>query len=407
MSMKRMKAIDHWLGLPLCAALGAAVKLAARIAPRRRDIPARPRRILVMKFFGLGSLVLAGPMLRAIRRRYPDSKLIFLTFDATAAIVRRMGVCDEVRQIRTNGLLPFATDVLRHLARFAQERVDLCVDLEFFSKFSTLMSVFSAAPVRVAFYLNTFWRSSLVTHPVYYNYYRHISEAYNDAARALDAPVTDPQPLRLEIDASLTDRCREKLRAAGWNGADRLVAVNVNAGELSFERRWPLERFAALVSALCARPGVQPVLTGAPHEAPYVAQLVDRLPPDARARVLNLAGKLGFDEFIASMDLYDFLITGDSGPLHLAYAQGLDTISLWGVTRPSFYGPIVGNHSTFYDQLPCSPCLNMFTSEVGQWCDHRADCMRRIETASVLETVDAYLATARGQRAAVTVRQGW
>jgi ADP-heptose:LPS heptosyltransferase len=120
-----------------------------------------------------------------------------------------------------------------------------------------------------------------------------------------------------------------------------------------------------------------------------------------------MAGKLSFEEFMASMDLYDFFLTNDSGPVHLAYAQGVDTISLWGVGRPSFYGPQVGNHSTFYRHLPCSPCLYMFTSEVGQWCDHRGDCMQAIGVDEVWATVKAYIDHVRAERANVTVTQGW
>jgi ADP-heptose:LPS heptosyltransferase len=55
------------------------------------------------------------------------------------------------------------------------------------------------------------------------------------------------------------------------------------------------------------------------------------------------------------MDLFDFFLTNDSGPVHIAYAQGVDTISLWGVGRPSFYGPLTGNHSTLYRAVAVQP----------------------------------------------------
>ncbi|MFI5365537.1 MAG: glycosyltransferase family 9 protein [Candidatus Binatia bacterium] len=402
-----MKAIDHWVGLPLCACLGALTLLRRSLRPGRRSIPEQPRRIVVMKFFGLGSVVLASPMLRAIRQRYPNTTLTFLTFGSTAGLVERFGICDEIWSLRTDGLVAFATDVARQALRFSRHPVDICVDLEFFSKFSTLMGLLSRAPVRVAFQLNSFWRYSLVTHPVYYNYYRHVSDVYGDAAAAIAAPVTDKRPCRIAVEPDAVERCRERLRVAGWNGTDRLIGVNVNAGELSLERRWPGERFAAVLERLSASDGVQAVLTGAPDEADYVGGVVNLLSESAKQRIINVAGKLSFAEFIASMDLYDFFLTNDSGPVHLAYAQGVDTISLWGVGRPSFYGPLVGNHSTFYQHLPCSPCLYMFTSEVGQWCNHRADCMQAIGVDEVWNIVKAYIDTPRADRAKVRVAQGW
>lgn len=405
--MDRMKAIDHWVGLPLCAILGVCIRLLGAFVRRPRRTPEHPRRITVMKFFGLGSIVQAGPMLRAIRKRYPSTTLTFLTFASTAGVVEHMGICDEVWRVRTDNLLLFGVDVLRQILRFWKQRTDVCIDLEFFSKFSTLMNVLSGAPVRIAFQLNDFWRYSLITHPVYYNYYRHITDVYDDVAEAIGAHVEDIRPCRIAVEPTALERCRERLRGAGWNGSDRLVGVNVNAGELSLERRWPAERFAALLQRLAAIPSVRAVLTGAPDETEYVAAVIALVDAPAARRLINMAGQLSFDEFIASMDLYDFFLTNDSGPLHLAYAQGVDTISLWGVGRPSFYGPLVGNHSTFYRYFPCSPCLYMFTSQVGQWCDHRADCMHAIEVDDVWTTVKAYLDCPKTERQRIVERQGW
>lgn len=158
---------------------------------------------------------------------------------------------------------------------------------------------------------------------------------------------------------------------------------------------------------LAACDGVRAVLTGAPDEIEYVAGVTALLSVPARRRVINIAGKLSFEEFVASMDLYDFFVTNDSGPVHIAYAQGVDTISLWGVGRPSFYGPLIGNHSIFYQYLPCSPCLYMFTTETGQWCNHRGDCMLATEVDEVWNTVKSYLDHPTETRAAFRVRQGW
>jgi ADP-heptose:LPS heptosyltransferase len=399
MPMDRMKAIDKWLGLPLCVCLGVLVRLLAKVSTPTREIPANPRRILVMKFFGMGSVIQASPMLRAIRQHYPQSALIFLTFDRTAGAVERMGVCTAVWQIRTDGLLRFGWDVLCLVGRFAHERMDVCIDLEVFSRFSTLMSVLTRAPVRVAFHLNNFWRYSLVTHPVYYNYYRHISDTCNDAAGAIGAVVTDTRPCRLTVDAGAVRRCRERLRDAGWNARERLVGFNINAGELSVERRWPRERFAVLIERLVADAeaphGLRVVLTGAPDEAEYVNGLVGALSQAAQQSVINMAGQLSFDEFVASVDLYDLFVTNDSGPLHVAYAQGVPTVSLWGPGRPDFYGPLGAPHRTIYRPLPCSPCLYLFTSQVGQWCNHRADCMWAIEVDDVWAAMQAYLQSPR------------
>lgn len=407
MSIDRMKLIDLWVGLPLCAILGTVSLLARRWRGQPQYLPPSPRRILVMKFFGLGSVIQAGPMLRAIRKRYPDSRFTFLTFPETAGLVRRMGVCDDIRTIRTGGLFAFVGDLLRQVLNFWADPVDMCIDLEFFSKFSTLVSLLSWSGTRVAFHLNNYWRWSVVTHPIYYNYYRHVSDVYADAAEAIGAPVTDRSPIALAIPDEARTAALEQLRGCGWDGRSRLIGINVNAGELSYERRWPVERFVVVIENLCLRDDVQPVLTGAANEVDYVRQVVERLSDEARRRLVNSAGKLSFDEFVAVMKEFDFLLTNDSGPLHIAYAQGTPSISLWGVGRPSFYGPRDETSSTLYGSLPCSPCLYMFTSEVGQWCKNRGDCMQRITVEDVWSVVERYLATAPDSRSAIRILQGW
>jgi ADP-heptose:LPS heptosyltransferase len=405
LSVHRMRLIDHWVGLPLCVLLGVVRRLRVKLLRLQpHPVPERPRRILVLKFFGLGSIIMASPLLRAVRERYPDSPVIFLTFGGAAALVDRFGLCQEVHALRTDGLRSFAADVIREVLWLRRHAVDICIDLEFFSKFSTLMSVLSWAPVRVAFQLNDFWRASLVTHPVYYNYYRHVTEVYADASAAVGAVVQDRRPVRLPVDPSVVARCRERLRAAGWNGVDRLIGVNVNAGDLSLERRWPAAHFAALIERLARVDGVGVVLTGSREEAEYVESVRASLSEPTRSRVFAVAGRFDFQEFVASMDLYEFFVTNDSGPLHVAAAQGVDTISVWGATKPGFYGPqaAVGTHRMLYRNFPCSPCVNMFTTQAGQWCGHRADCMHAITVDDVWEAVEGLL----GRRREAGVAEG-
>lgn len=134
---------------------------------------------------------------------------------------------------------------------------------------------------------------------------------------------------------------------------------------------------------------------------------IEQLSPAARQRVIDTAGPWSFDELVAGVALFDFRLTNDSGPLHIACARGIDSIDLWGVGRPSFYGPRQGNNSTFYRQLPCSSCLYTFTSEVGQWCAHRADCMQAISVEEVWRAVEKYLDTPSAERTSVRVLEGW
>jgi len=387
-----MRWIDHWVGLPLCFTFGLLATLARRVLPRRERTIGGGHTLAVFKFFGLGSIIQATPLLRAIRGRYPESRLAFVTFDAHEALVRRLDVCTDLRVIRTGSPLLFVTDVVRCVLWLRRARTEAVVDLEFFSKFSTLLSFLSGARVRVGFHLNDFWRHSLVTHPIYFNYFRHIADVYADAARRLDVEIEDPRLVRYDPGEAARESARELLLNHGWAPERRLLGVNVNAGDLCHERRWPMERFADVVSRLLEEhDDLYVVLTGSPAEHAYVSSLLDHLPDESRSRVIVAAGQWSLDELVAGLNLLDVFMTNDSGPMHLAAAEGVPLVSLWGPSRPGLYAPKGADNRVIYADYPCSPCMLMFTTFEGMWCEHEGWCMQTIEADDVLEAVSTTL----------------
>lgn len=390
MRLGGMRWVDHWVGLPLCFLFGLLAEAARRIRPRRREVTGT-RPLAVFKFFGLGSILEATPLLRAVRARHAQAPLVFVTFEETGALVRRLGLCSEVLVLRTGSPLTFVGDCLRAILHLRRIGVEAVVDLEFYSKFSTLLSFLSGAHVRIGYHLNEFWRRSLVTHPIYYNPFRHISDVFGEAALQLGVALEDHRISRLEVPPEARRAAEEGLRAAGWRGGP-LLGVNVNAGELCRERRWPLDRFAAVLEGLFRnRPALWAVLTGAPSERVYTASLAERLPPDLRQRVFVAAGAWSLDAFIAGLSLMDGFLTNDSGPMHIAASVGAPMVTLWGPARPGFIAPQVENLRVLYANYRCSPCVNMFTSFEGMWCRHEGWCMLEIPVQDVLKAVNEML----------------
>jgi len=399
MRMRAMKWVDHWIGLPLCFVLGAMASVARAILPRRKRVVSDTGMLVVMKFFGLGSILEAAPLLRAIRRRYPQGRVAFLTFASNETLLRRLGVCTDLRLVRTGSPVQFACDVLGNLIWLRRHRTEAVVDLEFFSKFSTLVSFLTGARVRVGYHLNDFWRYSLLTHPIYFNYYRRLGDVYEQAGRQLDVQIADHRLDRIEPPPDARRHVVEALRESGWAPGRRLLGVNVNASDLSRERRWPIDRFGAVITELLERHSdLHVVLTGSPAEQPYTISLLAYVPEPLRERLFVGAGLWSLDEFLAALLLFDGFITNDSGPLHLAAAQGTPMVSLWGPTRPGFFAPRVDSNRILYADYHCSPCVNMFTTFEGMWCNHQAWCMDQIETAQVTEAVEAMLADASHTR---------
>lgn len=361
-----MRWVDHWVGLPLCFLLALASAPIRWLRPRRRRTVTGTGTIVVLKFFGLGSIMQASPLLRAIRGRYPQVRLAFVTFEPNRSLLTRLGICDEVRVIRTKSPVAFVKDTCGLILWFRRARVEAVLDLEFFSKFSTLLTFLTGSAVRVGFHLNDFWRYRLITHPVYLNYYRHISDAFRQIGRHLDVEIEDPRLARPAQDPAARSSAEALLRQGGWQPGLPLLGLNVNAGDMAHERRWPIDRFAEVARTLLERHGdLRIVLTGGPDERPYVASLVEQIPEGLRPRVMIAAGQWSLDEFLAALPLMTGFLTNDSGPAHLAAAMDVPMVSLWGPARPGFIAAHSPRHRILYADYPCSPCLLMFTTFEG------------------------------------------
>ncbi|MEO5878817.1 MAG: glycosyltransferase family 9 protein, partial [Candidatus Eisenbacteria bacterium] len=237
----------------------------------------------------------------------------------------------------------------------------------------------------------------LLTHPVYLNYYRHISDIFAQAGTPLDVPVEDLSLSRIPLDPASLARADAFLAERQWGPPVRVIGVNVNAGELSLERRWPTANFAEVVESLVTRHAdVRVLLTGSPDELAYIRTVFDALSESARRSVAITAGVWSLDDFIAGLSRMTCFVTNDSGPMHLAAAQGVPLVSLWGPARPDFYAPRVGNHEVIYENFACSPCLfYMFTTFEGMWCHHEGWCMQAIQPQRVLAAAEKLLAGGR------------
>ncbi|HTY38967.1 MAG TPA: hypothetical protein VMH23_17750, partial [Bacteroidota bacterium] len=137
MTISFMRVVDRFAGIPLCWAAG----LARAVLPKRK--PPSLETILVIKFFGLGSILLASPALREIRRSSPNVTIIFLTFAQNAELLNELHLVDELWTIDPKSVFTFVATTFRTLSNITRTTIDAVLDLEFFAKLSTLLGAFA------------------------------------------------------------------------------------------------------------------------------------------------------------------------------------------------------------------------------------------------------------------------
>jgi ADP-heptose:LPS heptosyltransferase len=367
LSLKRT--LDYHLGRPLLATLNVSARVLGSVLRRshRRD-PVRT--ILVAKFQGIGSLVSAKPAIAALRRSHPGAHIIFFGTPAVEQLARLMPEFDEILILDDRSLMAAVRSTIGALSRLWREPVDWAFDLEVYSRLSSVLITLSLARNRTGFVIEQLRSRKVHTHLVYFNRYRHLGEAY---AR-LFGQVLPPDE---SIDVSAYGEWRCELGRLPQLESPYIL-INVHAGDLALERRWPLEHFRELTNRLLElRPDASAVFIGhGANEVDYVRQIAQG------DKVIDLSGKLTLSETIRAIAGADLVVTNDSAPLHFALSMGVNVVGLFGPTlAASYLPPNQRGVEAAQISIYCSPCVHHWEPAP---CLGDNQCMKRLSPEMVL-----------------------
>jgi ADP-heptose:LPS heptosyltransferase len=260
------------------------------------------------------------------------------------------------------------------MVRLIRLRADVYIDLEIYSNFSTLVTLFSLARNRIGFYLrSSSFRMGIYTHMMYFNPGMAISEVYLQIAR-LFGPVKEPVGL-YPLHNSVGDEARAIVPAGDY------LVINPNASDLRLERRWAAKNFTGFIERCLLRfPDKKIVLVGSASERDYTQEVVASISSE---QVLNLAGRTTMDKLIMLIRHAQLMITNDTGPMHIAFACGTPTVCLFGPCAPEQYAWL-GDATVLYKRVYCSPCVHEFSVPP---CGGNNTCMQLISVDEVMDVV--------------------
>src|SRR6185295_2303855 len=174
MDVELMRRLDRLLGDAACSVLATAHRI------RKPFTAVRPiRKIAVMKFFGMGSIIVASRSLAALRDSYPGAEIHFVTFRSNQAILDILAMTDHDHFVDPSTPQAFLKTTLEVAAALRRARCDLVLDLEFFAKFPLVLASLAGIPKKAGFYLTSeTWRSELLDYAGQYNQYFHTSDIF-------------------------------------------------------------------------------------------------------------------------------------------------------------------------------------------------------------------------------------
>jgi lipopolysaccharide heptosyltransferase II len=205
------------------------------------------------------------------------------------------------------------------------------------------------------------------------------------AAGGIVAPG-DERP-QLTVDPAARERMAGVIAQARAATGAQGPLVTLHAGARNGQaKRWPTRHCAALADHLRDDLDALVILTGAPNET----SLADEVTRQQRRPAVNLCGQTTTRELAALLALSDVVVSGDSGPMHIACAVGAPVVVLHGPTDPHQSGPTDPDAIILRRDLWCSPCYD--PSATADCRFGNPVCMKEIAPSMVFAAVRRQLA---------------
>lgn len=370
-----IKFIDRCIGNVLCSALSVFNK-----APKETEY----RKILVVQLWGIGETILMLPALNALRKKFPDSQIDVL------ATIRNRDVFfnnKNINKVYIAKLNPFS--ILKFIIKNFK-KYDLVIDMEEYLNVSAIMSFFAGRNI-VGYSHGP--RSKLYDYRVDYNDKQHAVQTFLDLVRAIGLKHDNDKLPKLDYSKTDANKVKAFLKNNKVKNNDLLVCVAPGTAESAKSRMWPYERYADLCDEIITRHNAKIVFTGTPNEADLVKSIQNRM--EHKDKTINAAGDINLNQLFYLMTRCKLFIGNDSGPMHIAAAQGIKTLGLFGPNLPLRFGPYGKGNIGLYKGNNCefSPCINVHKGQVPDCLYPKSSndyqkCMKNISVDDALKEVE-------------------
>ena len=345
-------------------------------------------RFLIVRLGALGDIVHAIPVAAALRRAYPTARIDWLVSARHRAILDLVPVIDRRLVINDRGDASGGTSLVSALRELRRARYDVALDLQGLIK-SAVLARGSGAPRVIGF--SAAYARERMARLFYTEAYdpgrgglfdaretRHVVAINLGMLGTLGLDVTAPE---FPIDPVHSDAASVVSRQTGGRYA------LLNPGAAWPNKRWPPERLAAVAAALHARHGLMSAVLWGPGEEPLAQAVV----AGAGEGAAVASPKTTIADLVALARGAALMVSGDTGPAHIAAAVGTPLVGIYGPTRPSRNGPFSPDDVTVSRDAVCQ-------------CHHRRRCTRErmclldVEVDEVVDAVERRLSSgvARG-----------
>jgi ADP-heptose:LPS heptosyltransferase len=311
---------------------------------------ARVGRILVITLSNIGDIILTTPVIRALSKEFPYSRIDVMVgpngkdiFNKDPRIFKLI-IYDKHGSIAEKRRLQLKLKKLKY---------DLVVDLR------NTVFPFLVAPRYRTSPIQSFPKD--ITHKKQRHLYRLVPFGIGDRAEKSYIHIT-------EEDQAYADGLLKINAVSG-------PIVIVSPGSKSHLKRWTVEGFAEACDGLAGECAAGIVFVGAGRDD---KEIILSVAGKMKRKFHNFVDKTNIRQLAGLLKRSDLLITNDSAPMHLGCAVGTKVLAIFGPTDPKKYGPTGEFDAVINKKLSCSPC------EIAS-CKYGHECMKLVSADEVLD----------------------
>ncbi len=332
------------------------------------------KNILIIRLSAIGDVVFCSPLIKALRRSYPDANISWLVEPAAAPLLKNNPDIDELiiwpkaewKQLwkqRKYLTLLRALGLLRK--RLKAKNFDMAIDLQGLLK-SGIWALWSGAPERIG--LGSKEGSARFMSRVISRQGDdpRIGSEYYHLAREMKLDVAD-----FAMDIALSDEDVAYAAEFRHNGEYAVICPFTTRPQ----KHWLASRWPELVQQIMRQQGLPVIMLGGPGDVTAAAHIHNE-----NSKIINLVGKSSLTQTAAIIKQSSLLVGVDTGLTHMGIAFNVPTLALFGSTCP-YSDTTHENARVLYHKMDCSPCRR------NPSCDGDFTCMKKITTEEIMQNV--------------------
>ncbi|MFO7870645.1 MAG: glycosyltransferase family 9 protein [Kiritimatiellia bacterium] len=349
-----------------------AVTLPRKLTPPAPFKPEELESVLFVRLDRIGDMVLTTPMFQAVKNAFPDCTLQVLCAGYGAAVIENNPCIDRILA------LPDDRKSRREMLRTLRgQKPDLVIDPSLdVNPASALLSRRLSPKYSIGFAVaGKETLHSLPCPAAREN--KHLTEHHEDLLQRLGCSARGTLP-RIYLTDDEKTAAQALIEKHGLKPKDTIVALHPGGHYAS--QRWFPDRFAAVADALIESPGVHILIFQGPGDSDDVAKIQKAM----RGSPVVMP-PMDFRSFMACLSMCDLLLCNNSGPLHIAAALGVPTVSTMGPTLARRWWPVGPNHIVLRKELKCMPCKTGTCQSL--------ECMNRVKPKEMTDGAREFLSS--------------